>query len=474
MSDVTPPSDPFSRPPQVTPSAPSAGPTRTTPWKLIIGAVAVIAAVIVGIVVFTGGDDEPGSSTPGGHGGPVVSGEWHLMRLDEAGVSVLNADGAVERTVTLPEDFMPAMAPTMGRWLVGEPDGTSLTVIDLADGTARTLELPGADMVVDRGTLRTGGSVVVFFTPAGGPLARVDLASGTVSPMGANERYGQIGPRPGFSLYVSFGEPATLIVPVDDPAAAWEVPGGVADVRGSETLVVQTEDFASTVSRLDGTEQQGKAVAFEVRIDGGMLSADGAVVIDTGGGIQALDFTAGTHELLGTIGFGVDVVVPIGTDHLLAWGGSGTAIVAADGSVDQTVDPAPDADGELQPLQPVPGGVGSQCLALQFGDGLKAEGARASLWDIATRTQLVKLEATPQLVGIDGCSVVTLGNPAQLVIDGALVDLGLTGVQTVSPDHTQVIGRVEGADGSPAMVLVTVADGAQVPLEMGAHFYANF
>lgn len=474
MSDVTPPVDPFSQPPQATPGAPAAASAKKPPWKLIVGALVVVAAVIVGVVVFTGDDDSGKSAPNGSSGGNDASGEAHLMRLDDAGVSELDAAGAVMRTITLPDGFVPAPTPNMGRWLVSEPDGAALTVVDLADGIARTLELPGADMVLDRATQRIGGDAVVFFTPAGGPLALVDLESGNVSSLGEQSRYGQLAPLPGYSLFVSLDEPATLIVPVADPGTAWEVPGGVADVRGTESLVVHTEDFASTVSHYDGTEQQGEPVAFKVRIDGGILTDVGAVVIDTGGGVDSVDFGAGSHELLTTLGIGIDAAVPLGRGHLLAWGSTGTAVVAIDGTVEQVIDPLPDADGERQPLQPTPGGLGSKCVSLQPGPGMHVEGAGASLWDIETRTQLVKLDATPTPAGPDGCTVVTVGNPAQVVIDGVLVDLGLVGVQAISPDRSQVVGREEPPGGEARMVLVTIADGSRVPLAVGGHFYARY
>jgi hypothetical protein len=37
-----------------------------------------------------------------------------------------------------------------------------------------------------------------------------------------------------------------------------------------------------------------------------------------------------------------------------------------------------------------------------------------------------------------------------------------------------VIGRAESAEGTPGMAMVTVADGTQVPLEVGGYFYARF
>ena len=471
------PTDPFAQPPQVAPpttdGAAPPPPAKRTPWNLIIGAVVVVVAVVVGIVVFTGGDsdDAGGDATTGGTDN---AGEWHLMRVDDTGVSVLDLAGAVVRTIELPEGFVPTLTQQLGRWLPGEPDGTSLTVIDLSDGTAHTLELPAEGMMLDRGLLASGGDMAVYFSASGGPLALADFAAGTARPLGEHDKYVPFGRRPGFALYFSLDEPATVIVPIDDPAAAWEVPGGVADVHGTDALVLQTEDFVSTAFRFSGTEQQGEGITFKAAIDGGILTDTGAVVIDTGGGVDSVDFAAGTYSLLGTLGIGIDVAVPLGTDHLMAWGASGTALVNIDGTVVQLIDPVADADGNPVPLQPAPGGVGSECVSVQPGPAMVPQGITASVWNIATLEKVAELQSTPLSAAADGCTVVTVGNPAEVVIDGVLVDVGLLSVQVISPDHLHVIGRAESPDGATGMAMVTVADGTQVPLEVGGYFYARF
>jgi len=469
MDDQTPPTAPLPTPPVNTAVA------RRTPWRLIAVAAVVIAAVVVGVVVMTGGDESGG----GGGDRPVAqaAGEWHLARYvsdDEiAMIEVLAADLTVMTSVGFTTDGVPALAPALGRWLPTDAESGEIEVLDLAEGTSTTVLLPADNLDPDRTMLAAGSDHVVYLSGAGGPLVLVDLAGAEAGAIGNNERgYFPVAPRSGVSLYMAIDGSSTVVVPHDDPKAWWEVPGPVADLRGRETLTLGLLDGDYVVRRFDGDTQQGKTVVTNVPQYGGLLTDTGAMTVDTGGGLWAVDFAAGDHDPLGTLGVGVDGAVPIAADRLLAWGGSGTRVIDATGTVVRELDPLPASNGELQSLLPLSGAIGSKCLTLQPGPQPAQTNANAVTVDLATERELVRFDGTPIGFTLDGCSAISLADPQELMLGGALVDLDLDRVQLFSPDLAQVVGVVLGAE--PEYFLVDVASGDRTLLPAGGYFWARF
>jgi len=469
MDDQTPPTAPLAT------STLNTAVARRAPWKPITVAAVVVAAVVVGVVVMTGGDESGGGG--GDRPAAEAAGEWHLARyvsVDEsATIEVLADDLSVMTSVGFTTAGVPALAPALGRWLPTEPEGGQIEVLDLAQGTSTTVLLPADNLDPDRGLLAAGSDHVVYLSGAGGPLVLVDLAGAEAGAIGSNERgYFPVAPRSGVSLYAAIDGSSTVVVPHDDPAAWWEVPGSVADVSGRETLTLGVLDGDYVVRRFEGDKQQGQAVVSNVPQYGGLLTDAGAMTVDTGGGLWAVDFGAGDYEPIGTLGVGVDGAVPIEADRLLAWGGSGTRVIDAAGKVVREIDLLPAGDGELQPLLPVPGGIGSECLTLQPGQQLFPTKANAITVDLATDEELARFDGTPTAFTADGCSAISFADPQELMLDGALVDLGLDRVQVFSPDLAQVVGVVVG--GEPEYFLVDVATGDRTLLPAGGYFWARF
>jgi len=477
MTEMTPPVDPFSQPPAAAPEAALAvaGDTpsrKKTPWKAITGVVAVIALVVVGVVLFTGGDDDDttGPGTGGGDDGAPAA--VHLVGIGETEVTVYDAEGANPRAVSLPDGFRPLFATPIGRWIVEEVEGTTVRALDLESGEVTTFVLPEGATTLDRSTLAAGSGSVVYFDTAGGAVVLVDLALGSVDLLGADgARYVPGGGRRGYSFYFSPDTSATVIVPAADPGAAWEVPGSVADIQGTETLVITRTADGFEVAHFSGTERQGVAAEFAQPLITGLLTADGATMIDTGGGMWAFSFTDGSRENIGVTGIGIDNGVSISADRMIAWGSSGTVLVDAAGTVVVQAPAVKDADGEEQPLMLVPGGLGSKCITLQPGQRPRAEQARAVLFDLAAGKAVLKLDATPfsGSVSADGCSLLTSAQQSQLVIDSVVVDIGVERILSVSPDLASVV-----AFGESEFQLVNIASGASVAIPKMPYLYARF
>lgn len=469
MSDVTPPADPFSQPPAVAPDAAAA--SKPTPWKAIIGVVAVVALVVVGVLLFTGGDDDSkeGGTGPDSGGEPAAV---HLVGIGEAEATVYDADGSNARAVALPDDFRPLFTSPIGRWLVEDTEATTVRALDLVSGEVTSFDLPEGATMIDRGTLSSGSGTVVYFTPSGGQFALVDLTTGSVTSLGAaGDRYVLGGGRREYSFYVSTDSPSTVVVPLADPGSAWEVPGTVVDVQGTETLVLTRAADGVEVAHYAGTEQQGVPAEFAKPLITGLLTADGATMIDTGGGLWAFSFADGSRENLGVIGIGIDAGLSISTDRLLAWGSAGTVLVDAAGTVVVQAPAVKDADGEQQPLVLVSGGLGTKCITLQPGQKPRTEKAKAVIVDAANGTTVLKLDATPFAgsVSADGCSLLTSAEPSELVIDGVLVDAGVERINSVSPDYASAI-----AFGEDEFQLVDLSGGTSVAIPKVPYLYARF
>jgi hypothetical protein len=487
MSDTPSPNDtpPNFFPPPVVPSAaaapaadapvPEAGapkPTSKPASKrgLLIGALVAVVA-IVGVVVWQSGDDSSGAKDGGGSEAPA--GTDHLVRYLDGSLTVFDADGANPRDVALPEGFAPALAPRLGRWLVEDTPSSTVRAVDLTDGTVATVQLPEEGLFVNRVTLAASTGVVVYGNSIGGSVVLADFSEGTARTVGGSEEgYSQIGNRKGYGFYVAVDGSATVVVPLADPAAAWEVPGVVLDVDGADTLVREYIDRTDRVSHYTGTELQGTTAEFDQPILGGALTADGATLIDTGGGVIALDTKAGTHSSLGVLGMPVDAALAVGDDRLLAWGSEGTALVAIDGTIVVQSPAVKDADGVLAPATPVFGALGDTCVTLQPGERPRTEKARAALIDLATGDVLQKLDATPSWASADGCTLLAPASPQIVVIDGTLVDVGVDRVNVLSPDLTSAIA-VTNPD-PIEFSLIDIATGSATPLDTGVYSYAHF
>ncbi|MDO8390802.1 MAG: hypothetical protein Q7V57_09955 [Actinomycetota bacterium] len=471
MNDVTPPADPFSQAPAAAPDAAAA--SKPTPWKAIIGVVAVVAVVVVGVLLFTGGDDD---SIAGPDSSGDTEGTWHLVRYagDEgAAVEVLDEQLEVVRTVELTTEDGPALSRTTGRYIVTQSDGDTVEVLDLAQGGSREVRLPASNLILDRGLQSAAGSHAVYFSPGGGPLALVDLTAASVSVIGGSESgYYLIGARPLVSLYFAVDGSSTVVVPHDDPAGWWEVPGPVSFVEGRRTLVLGMVDGEPAVRQFDGEEQQGKTIAMKAPQLGGLLTETGAMTVDTGGGLWAIDFAGGEHETLGVLGIGVDAAVPVAGDRVLAWGAGGTRMILADGTVAEEIDPVASGSGEALPIIPVSGGIGTKCLTVQPGAQPRPTDARAVTVDIATGERLARFEGTPSTFSLDGCSAISMAAPSELMTDGVLAKLDLDRVFTYSPDLTQAIGVMLADDGQ--FYITDVATSVRTAIPEGSYFWAKF
>ena len=143
----------------------------------------------------------------------------------------------------------------------------------------------------------------------------------------------------------------------------------------------------------------------------------------------------------------------------------------ADGTITEELEPVADADGEVQPLVPVNGSIGTECISVQPGQRPRTSDAQAVTVDLATSEGIVTFTGTPDGFSADGCTAISMADPSELMIDGTLVDLSLDRVFAVSPDHTQVIGAVL-SDGAQ-VYLVDVASGERTELPQGSYVWTR-
>ncbi|MGB8860164.1 MAG: hypothetical protein WCC60_12945 [Ilumatobacteraceae bacterium] len=466
-------------PPTVTEVPPTlAPPTRAAKLhrvdKLLMAGFAV-AAIVAGVVTWQlrkSDSSDAAGAAPAGSAEELPAGDAHLGAIREEGVVMLDGNGAVTATLELPAGFSPMPKPSMGRWLVSDVDGSALAYVDLETQEAHSVELPADGLQAALATLQPGGDQLLL-TSAGspGPVVVADLAKGSVEQLGdPGGQYFSTGAAPGFLLFIEKNGESAVVVPIDDPRAGWVVPGpGVMNVQGTDTLVVL--NGGDELARFRGSEQQGRSVPLTAPLVGGVLTASGAVVVDTGGGLFSVDFDAGEKASLGVLGFGLDRAVPVGADHVLAIGSDTSALVAADGSIVASYPATEDADGELQPMELV--GGGTKCIVLQPGPRPRFEGAGAIVVDGQTGATLAEFDSTPNAVSPDGCTMVPIGGGGRLLVDGAVVDVGLDRFSALSPDRQRIVGS-DLSSGDPEWFLVDIASTSRTPVESGSYFFATW
>lgn len=425
---------------------------------------AAVVAVVVGVVVFTG-DDTSSDTTAGG--------SLHLVNYDEDGLSISDVDGQNADSLSMPDEFRPRFRAVNGRWLVGEPDGAEVDVLDLSTGEATKIDLGHEDMVRNDATVIPGHDHVLFSSPQG-PVVAVDLATGEAEQLSRGSHQHVIGGQDGeVALYPRVdGELTTLLVPLDRPTDAWEVPGRVLSWDGERTLVAVRNDDGATIVRYDRDEAIDDGVAIDAPLAGGLLGGDGGLVIDTGGAIFRVDTAGGDKETVGTLGFGVDYAFAVSGDRLFVGGPDHTALVDAEGSVVVEFEPVEDPDGELQPIVPFGNVFGSECIVLQPGYRPYHDGAQSIAVRLDDGSTVASIEGSAAIVDGSGCSIIGTTSGA-LSIDGETVDLDGAEATAVTPDHRYVVAIDRSGD-DVAHLLIDLESGDRTELEPGVHVFAIF
>lgn len=478
-SMADPVNDPFASPPSVvspTPTTPPPGAppvtaepapaARRSRWPIVAIAAVVVAAAVVGVVVLT----RDGSSSDSSSGGSV-----HLVTYDDDGLSISDVDGEHANRISTPDDFRPQFRPVNGQWLVAEPNGSEVDVVDLSTGDSTTIDLGHEDLAVNDASIIPGHDHVLFSAPQGGPVVAVDLTTGEAEQLSRGDHQHVIGGSDTeVAIYPQFdGDPTTLVVPFDRPSDAWEVPGRVLSWDGERTLVAVPGDVGVTVTRYDGEEATDDGVTLDTPLGGGLLSGDGGVIIDTGGAIFRVDTAAGDKETIGTLGFGVDFAFPVSDDRLFVTGHDHTALVDADGAVVKAFDATEDPDGELQPMVPFGNAFGSECLVLQPGYRPYREGVESIAVRLDDGSTVASVEGSAAIVDETGCSIVGILSGA-LSIDGEAIDLGgAEATAAVTPDHRYVVAR-DGSGEDLVFVVIDLASGVRTEFGHGMHMFATF
>lgn len=428
-------------------------------------------AILVSVVLMTAACGSSGGSSPATTAGAGTTSlaplpTTHLVGFSRDGLAVYDASGANPRTVAVPDGFVPLLSSSMGQWAVENTAASTFRYVDLASGEQRSIDLPAAGLTPVPATVRNGSNEVLLDAPNGGAVVVVDLAAGTAKVLGQpGTTYFPGGARGDSLVFFDPQGVRSLVVPRDEPSAVRELPGIVIAVQGDDALVSVPSGDSSQLSRYHGTEAQGKPVTMlEV---GAMLTPTGALVVELDGSVATVDFAAGTATKVGTVDPDTKDVNAraVADDRLFAWGPSGSSLLDPDGKVVASF-----ALVGGQPLAPSISAEYGACIGLQPGDDPLPSGGGALLIDTASGGTLATLDSSALAVSDDGCTALTVGTPSQLVVDRRPVDVGLTTVLAVSPDHAVVVGR--GADGKVVLQAIGATSGS--PLPTGAYGFARF
>ena len=455
----------------------SIGPRFSRAQKLLIALTVVLVVGFIGFVMWRLFIVDDSRTTK-----PVVDADTppHLVSLTESSMTVANLDGTEARTAELPPAFAAMLVVDQGRWLVEDNRDTVVNYFDLsaAQPELRSVELPFAGWAIHPRTVRVGNDIVLLYSPDGSlGLAVVNLADGTAYPIAsARAKYFLAGSVRDYLLFKDVDGINTVIVPVADPTAFWTMKGAVVDIRGTTTLVATVNGLASYLTMFDGPKTVGVRVQVENPIMGGMLIDTGALVLERSGALSSLDFVTGKVKRAGVSPFGAQGAIPVADNRLYGWGGDGSALVGADGVplANYVLGPSVVADTEGPPMVATDGGTG--CLVLQPGPQLKSTGASAILISTVDGAELLEMDASPNWVSPDGCTLV--GLDSTVVINGKVVDVDLDRVFSVSRDGASVLGvrnsAGDGTTGTPTFVLLDVASGETTKLESATNLFATF
>ena len=404
----------------------------------------------------------------------------HLVSLSESVMTVSNLDGTETTTTELPPGFSAMLGVDQGRWLLEDNRDTVVNYFDLSakQPKLRSVQLPFAGWAIHPRTVRVGSDVVLLYAPDGSlGLAVVNLKDGTAYPIAsARQKYFLAGSVRDYLLFKEVDGLNTVIVPIADPTAFWILKGAVVDIRGTTALVATVNGLANYLSTYDGTKVVGVRVQVENPIMGGMLLDTGALVLERSGALSLLDFVTSKVKRAGVSPFGAQGAIPVADDRLYGWGGDGSALLGADGVPlgNYPLGPVPEGATEGPPLVATAGGTG--CLVLQPGPQLKPTGAAAMLISTVDGAELVQMDASPNWVSPDGCTLV--GLDSKVVINGKPVEVDLDHVSSVSRDGGSVLGvrtsAVNSTAGTPTFVLLDVATGKTTELESALNLFATF
>ena len=423
----------------------------------------VVASMLVAAGCSSGGSStaEVSTSVPA-----TADPSVHVVTIAKGVATVTAADGSTS-TIDLPKGFSPIAAPTIGRWLIdGDTNSDTLTYIDLRDGTVSTVTL-GAKLTVRKESIHPGSDLVVVDSSSDyGALEIVDLASGRVTPAGeVGAEYAFLGQAGSDLHYQALDRTSTVFVPMTDLAKPVTFQGVVIDRTADRALQLLPGADGPSVGLLIDGNPSGERVTLTREMVGISATTSGALVVESPGTLSTIDFTDGAVSALGDLGHPVKFGFGLGGGRTLVAWDTGAVLLDEKGTV-LTNFP------ERQGTRLLPVWTGAKCALLQPATLPALEGAGAVLLDVERATVLHVFDATPSPLSVDGCDVLTSGNPSELFLNGELVDTGLYHLQAVTADGQWAIGNQK--DDSARKLFMDVQAGTSTPLPSGIALLAVF
>lgn len=406
-----------------------------------------VTAVVVGIATVT--VSGASATSPTDDDAPAGTRRVHLVTAPRGTEMVVTGlDDGEERRIDIGASFDMLPRNVIGRYAVVNVGVAGITVVDLGAGTARSVEMPTSMADLDLLGQRSASATVVFVgAVAGGGAGYVDLATATAQPLGRSDsRYVPLWSDGETMQFADLTTNATLIVPLADPASAFEIPalGTSFVVDGQLFSVVREGPGPGILQRFVGGRPDGQRVTPPGLVLGGFQGATSSFVVLDDGQVAALDFVNGTSQAVGNVGFTPDRVMQIGRQRLFVGGESSAALLDSDGAVIARFD-SQVIDGETLPIYAT--SAGTDCAVLQDGPApFRATDAAppqrvARLVDLDDGAVLVAMDRNLSVTTTDGCSAVAPMGGGQLVVDGHLIDTGFDAIFAVSPAVDWVVGR---------------------------------
>jgi len=409
--------------------------------------VAVVVAAIAGAAIvvgqFLGGDDEAGPSS-------AAAAEWNtlvVLTADEIELVDRNSTDVVD-TFDADASLLDAQSLVTGKVLVTSTDEGRIGQLDLADGSVRrartgpdeTLRISRDHPAIAVSGPDGGGDVTIIDTRDRSTLSVADVAGlddplifatqVLVNPTGTHVAM----PVPNafqsviIDLEAETSEAlAGRVIALDDERVVTEQPAGgeseleFYDVTGERLGSVDVTSPQASLLRPDGT-------MLLVSVDGAVLTASADGSVDDVGTLTDPD--AVPIEI-------TDGIAVADGDRLLAIGGRRVFVLDRDG------DQLGVAEGSLTTVAR----SGARCATVGTGSN-----AASTMLDLETGAVVAETEqGLAGATSYDGCTASFIGNTAQLIADGELLEVDADAIAAVAPDGGAYVA-LDGRDAEYAEI----------------------
>ena len=375
----------------------------------------------------SGGNTSPPSVGPTAATSTATGGRAVVVAYDSNtnAVKFVADDASILASAAVPVGFAPIRRVRASAFLHGAPIDGALTVADASTMTVTTYQIPpGLNQVEEV----NGTTILLYsapFAPSATDAVMLDMSSGKMTSM--RDAIGRPSaswqqPRSGTDsvVLVDVGAFRSLVVPRDDPSAAWEadsiITGQIGDTfvgltrpQSGSGVVVHAyrgqvaDDAGGALDRLTPSATVG---AF-------LQSADQLIVADKSGAFSQIDLNSGNVAAAGSLTSSLESVMSIAETVVYATGSGSDALLSI--SPFKVIDV-----GGHGPF--IDYGSGSRCALIEQ-EGNSFADTKSFVIDLQSTTVLAELGPEPSPLAADGCSAVDALRKT-VVLNGSIADVG--------------------------------------------------